>query len=517
MPGRSKRIVDIRAMLHQLRQGASNREVARALGMDRRVVGKYRRWAKEQGLLEGELPEMGELQRLVKETLGERLPPQNSSSVEPYREVVERMRKEGVEMAAIWERLQERGYEGSYGAVWRFVRRLEPQTPEVVVRVECRPGEEGQVDFGFAGMMQDPETGTWRRTWAFVMVLSWSRHQYVEFVFDQSVSTWLRCHQNAFAYFGGTPERVVLDNLKAAIIKACFDDPEIQQAYGECAEHYGFRIAPNRVRTPQHKGKVEQGGVHYVKRNFLGGREPTDIRQANRDVRVWCDATAGQRVHGTIKEQPLQRFQEVEKAALQPLPATNYDLAVWKTAKVHRDGHIVFDKAFYSAPCRLVGQTLRVRGGTRDVRLYTQDYELVTTHERAKQAGARQTNLAHLPPEKLPGLLWDRETCQALAQEVGPATAQVVAQYLADPIIERLRTVHRLLRLREAYGDQRLEAACQRALRFEDGKYKTIKRILVTAQEGEPDPPQPIPAPAQVFVRSAVDLFGQMVGGLSWN
>ena len=105
------------------------------------------------------------------------------------------------------------------------------------------------------------------------MTLSWSRHQYVEFVFDQKVATWLRCHVNAFAYLGGIPKRVVIDNLKAGITKACWEEPQVQHAYGECAEHYGFLIAPCRPATPQHKGKVEQGGVHYVKRNFLGGRE----------------------------------------------------------------------------------------------------------------------------------------------------------------------------------------------------------------------------------------------------
>jgi transposase len=135
------------------------------------------------------------------------------------------------------------------------------------------------------------------------VTLSWSRHQYVEFVFDQKVETWLRLHRNALAFFGGVPRRLVIDNLKAAIIQAIWDDPEVQQSYRECAEHYGFLIAPCRPRTPEHKGKVEQGGVHYVKRNgstelaevFLGGREPTTITQANQDVLVWCNTTAGLR------------------------------------------------------------------------------------------------------------------------------------------------------------------------------------------------------------------------------
>ena len=117
----------------------------------------------------------------------------------------------------------------------------------------------------------DPETGELRRTWAFVFTLSWSRHQYVEFVFDQKVETWLRLHRNAFAFFGGVPKRVVIDNLKAGIARVCWHEPQAQQSYRECAEHYDFLIDPCLPRKPEHKGKVEQGGVHYVKRNFLGG------------------------------------------------------------------------------------------------------------------------------------------------------------------------------------------------------------------------------------------------------
>lgn len=189
------------------------------------------------------------------------------------------------------------------------------------------------------------------------MTLSWSRHQYVEFVFDQQLQTWLRLHRNALAFFGGVPERVVIDNLKAAIVRACWHEPEAQQAYRECAEHYGFLIAACGPRMPRHKGKVEQGGVHYVKRNFLGGRERTTISQANRDVLRWVRTTAGLRVHGTTRERPLDRF-DLERAALRPLPATPYDLAIWKQVRLHRDCHVVFENAYYSAPFRLVGQAL---------------------------------------------------------------------------------------------------------------------------------------------------------------
>ncbi len=247
----------------------------------------------------------------------------------------------------------------------------------------------------------DPESGELRRAWAFVMTLSWSRHQYVEFVFDQKLATWLLLHRHAFEWLGGVPERVVIDNLKAAIVKACFDDPLMQQAYRECAEHYGFLIAPCRPGTPRHKGKVEQGGVHYVKRNFLAGRTPTTITQANQDVRIWCNTTAGLRIHGTTREKPLVRFQETERAQLKPLPKAPYDLAVWKEVTVGADGHITFDNAYYSIPCRYAkGTRLLVRGGAQFVTIFTQEHQPVTTHDRARQPGERMTHPDHLPPTK---------------------------------------------------------------------------------------------------------------------
>jgi transposase len=422
-----------------------------------------------------------------------------------------------VEAAAIYQRLKERGFTGSYSGVYRFVRMLKPVQPKTTVRVERKPGEEAQVDFGYAGLMYDPETGKLRRAWAFVMTLSWSRHQYVEFVFDQRVETWLACHRNAFEFFGGAPGRVVPDNLKAAIVKACWEDPQVQYSYRECAQHYGFRIAPCRPRTPEHKGKVEQGGVHYVKRNFLGGREPTTITQANREVQSWCLTTAGQRIHGTVKEKPLVRFEKTEKSRLKALPETAYDLAVWKQVKLHRDCYVVFDGSFYSAPSRLVGQKLWVCAGTHQVRLYTAKYELTATHERAQKAGERHTHPDHLPQEKLPGLLLDRESCLSEALEVGSAVEQVVQAILDDPVVERLPTAGRLVRLRKRFGDMRLEAACRRALAFGDPSYKTIKRILVQGLEQEQEAiPLTLP-PATTFVRGKDELVGALAEVTTWN
>jgi transposase len=517
MSNRRKDLMDIRELLLHIRAESSDRQIERDTKIDRRTVGRYRDWAETQGLLEGSLPALEDLQILLEQTMPGQLPPQNASSVEPYRELVAQLVKENVETAAIKCRLEEHGYTGSYSAVYRFVSKLKPRSPEATVRVERKPGEEGQVDFGYAGRLIDPDTGALRRAWAFVMTLSWSRHQYAEFVFDQKVETWLRLHRNAFEFFGGVPKRVVIDNLKAAIIRAVWDDPQVQQSYRQCAEHYRFLIAPCRPYTPEHKGKVEQGGVHYVKRNFLGGRRPTIITQTNRDVLVWCNTTAGLRIHGTHKEQPLARFQQTEQARLQPLPETPYDMAVWKKVRLGRDCYIVFDKAYYSAPYRLVGQELWACGGVQQVRIYTLEHKLLATHERARRPGERLTHLDHLPPQKVPGLILDRDGCLASAAEVGPATCQVAQALLDDPVVDRLPTVGRLLKLRQRFGDERLEVACERALHFGDPAYKTVKRILAQGLEKQPVPAVVTPPAAATFVRSVEELVGGLLGGEPWN
>jgi transposase len=519
MKQRNLKLMDIREILIHIRAQSSDRQVARDTGHHRHTVKRYREWAQEQGLLEGEMPTLEELQERVKASLPGRVPPQNVSSVETYREQIEKWEKANVEVAAMHQRLQERGYTGSYAAVWRFVRRLkESNPPDVTVRVETKPGEEAQVDFGYAGKMIDPTTGKLRKTWVFVMTLSWSRHQYAEFVWDQKIATFLRCHRNAFEFLGGIPERVRIDNLKTAILKAVFDDPQVQQSYRECAEHYGFLIAPCRVATPQHKGKVEQGGVHYVKRNFLGGREATAITQANQDVLVWCQTTAGLRIHGTTKEKPLERFEEIEKEILSPLPKSPYDLAVWKHVKVYRDCYVAFDQAFYSVPYRLYPGKVWVCGGSRQVRIFDEQYNLKATHERATQPGQRLTHLDHLPPTKVPGLIQDRDSLLADAESVGPALLQIVQALLDDPVLYRLPTAGRLVRLQKRYGASRLEAAAERALWFDDPSYKTVKRILAQGLDQEA-PPQPksLP-PATTFARSANELVGNLAAeGEPWN
>ena len=510
--------MDVQEVVRLLRDGASDREIAHLVRLNRRTVARYRRWAQEHGVLEGPLLSARALEERLAATWPAVPPPQQRSSVEAYRAEIAAYRARGLEVAAIRTRLEEtHRHPVSYSAVWRLVRALEPpRTPAVCVRVEVPPGSEAQVDFGYAGRTVEPTSGVLRKTWVFVLVLSWSRHLYAELGFDQRVETWLLCHRHAFEAFGGVPARIVLDNLKAAILRASVDDPGVQRAYRECALHYGFRIDPNPPRTPELKGKVEQGGVHYVKRNFLAGREGERCDELNRKLRLWAVHVAGQRIHGTTKDRPWERFQAVEQAALVPLPPTPYDPASWKQATLHRDCYVVFEGAYYSAPYRLVGQRLWIRGGSRTVELFTASHELVATHDRAPRPGGRQTLLAHLPPHKVPGLVASRETCRTQAAAIGPATTELVEGLLAHRPEDRLRVAQRVLRLATQVGAERLERACARALHFGTPDYPTLKRILTAGLEQTPVEPPPPPPRGEGFrfVRQASEFVAGLWEGV---
>jgi transposase len=515
MSGRRTDVLDIREMLRQMRLGASDRAIAKALPASRNTVKKYRKWASEQQLLTGELPPTDRLLALLQATLPEAPPPQIDSAVEPHRQRVADWHAQGLEAQAIHQKLvKDQGFTGSYSAVWRFVQSLDPGQPAATVRVEVDPGAEAQVDFGYVGKLLDPRLGRPRKAWAFVMTLSYSRHQYVEFVFDQSVATWLKLHRNAFAYFGGVPRRIVLDNLKAAIIQASVEDPQVQRSYRDLAEHYGFLIAPCRPRTPEHKGKVE-AGVHYVQRNFMAVHAPQDIPQANAAVLDWIANWAGQRNHGTTRQKPLVRFRDVEQPVLLPLPDQPYDVAVWRELVVGRDCYVTFEQSYYSAPARLCGQAIWVRGGLSSVGLY-ENYQLVALHPRAQAAGERHTLLAHLPAAKVAGLTTTRASCAADAAAIGPHTAEVVRRLLADRPVDRLPAAKRLLKLGQRYGPLRLERACGRALQFDDHTPGTVGRILDKGLDLAVLPPMAEALAAPRFARSADELLPGL-RGVSWN
>lgn len=490
----------IHDILFRRRSGQSERAIAKDLGHSRVTVHRYCLLAREKGYLDASAP-LPDPAALLAELGPPAPPPQVASSVEPYRKIVKELVEKGVEGVAIHGRLAEdHGYTGSYSSVRRFLARVHPAGAETFVRMETAPGQQAQVDFGTVGKIKDPKTGELRTAYCFVMTLSYSRHQYVEFVFDQRMPTWIGLHRRAFESFGGAPREIVLDNLKAGVIVAAMEDSVLSDGYRQMAQHYGLLIHPCRPRTPEHKGKVESG-VHYVERNFLAGRTFMDLADANRQVKVWVTEVAGVRDHGTTHQAPLARFRTHEQAALLPLPREPFALLWVGPLKLHSDCHVRLEKSYYSAPHTYAGKVLDVYLFEKIVQIYD-GLTLLTSHARATEPGTWRTRLEHYPPEKAIWLVRTPEHCLERASAVGPACAEVVGRLLSERPLDNRGAAGKLIGLVESVGAARVEAACRRALFFGDARYRRVKNIVASGLESEPLPGEPVPAPQASVART---------------
>jgi len=495
-----------RFVLARMQRGDTDRELARGRYMGRRKLGELRQLAAERGWLapDAELPD----DETIAAALG--TPRRASSTVsglEAHRDRIAAWLEQGIAGTTILAALRRNhGYAGSYSSLYRMMASIQAsRPPEATIRLEFAPGEAAQVDFGAGPVMRDA-AGVERRTWAFVMTLAFSRHQYVEFVWDQTVATWLGCHRRAFEWFGVVPARLIIDNPKCAITRACYRDPEVQRAYAECAEGYGFRIDPCPPADPQKKGIVESG-VKYIKGNFVPLREFRDLADLNAQARAWVMNEAGVRIHGTTRKAPLVLF-EVERALMQPLPPVAPDLGSWHRVIAHRDCHVAHDRILYSVPFALVRQRLWLRLTDGSVSIY-QDYRLVATHPRGRRPGERVTVRDHLPPAAREFLGRDRAWCIEQGRRIGAACAELIATLLADRVLERLRAAQGVISLRDTYGAERLEAACARALLHASPFYRTVKTILAGGFDQQPmashAPHRHVPTAR--FARSAASLF----------
>lgn len=472
-----------RQAIARMRLGDSDRQIRRSGLMGRKKAAEVREVARDMGWLDPEapLPEEDELQK----KLGPTASKEGQSPLNPFKPQVKAWFEQGIQGTTIFGALvRNHDYQGSYSGVRRYLQGLKQSNPKTSVRLEFQPGEMAQVDFGAGPKLLDPETGKAVKTWFFVMTLAWSRHMYVELVPNQKLDIWLGCHQRAFEFFGGVTEVVRVDNTKCAITKACFYDPEVQRSYEELACSYGFKIDPCPVADPEKKGRVESG-VKYVKKSFFPLREIRSLAQGNEELMDWVMGQAGNRIHGTTKEKPLNRFAETESAMLRPLPLVRPERILWSRAVLHGDCHIELDKRYYSAPFIHVGKALWVRATEKMVRIY-RDHELIATHPRLGRPGARSTNHDHYPPEAQAYLMRDPKWCLAQAERIGPFCLELIEDLFADRVLEKLRPAQGIIRLKDTYGAKRLEMACQRALAYGTTTYKSVKAILKKGLDQHP-------------------------------
>jgi transposase len=403
--------------------------------------------------------------------------PTHQSLSREYEEQIRKWVEGNVCMTTIHQALVDQfGFTGSYSSVRRLVRRLDLRKPQATCVLDFAPGEAAQVDFGRGPDITDAHTGKTVKTWIFVMTLCFSRHFYAEIVTDQKVSTWLSCHRRAFEFFNGVPAKVIIDNPKCAITRACFRDPEVQRSYGELAEGYGFIISPCPPRDPKKKGRVESG-VKYVKNRFVPLRRFRSLVDANGQLRQWILETAGNRIHGTTRQKPLTLFAESERQLLKPLPDVPVEIAAWCQVKLQSNCHVQFEKAYYSAPFTLIHQTMWLKATDSSVKIY-HDLKLVAVHPRLREPGARATVDEHMPPEAIAYKLRDPQWCLRQAEAIGPACHRLIQTLFADRVLDNLRAAQGIVGLGKKYGAVRLESACNRALHFENPRYRTVKTIL---------------------------------------
>ncbi len=461
--------------------GLSNRAIARSCSISHSTVGEYLRRAQEAGLSWPLPADLGE------DTLFELLFPSSapsSSRVIPAPDwslIHTELRKQGVTLRLLWVEYREAQPDG-YGysqfcALYReWAKRLKPS-----MRLSHKGGEKVFVDYaGQTVPIVDPNTGELHPAQIFIGVLGASNYTYAEAHASQELSNWIGAHVRMFTFFGGVPEIVVPDNLKAGVKHPCRYEPDLNPTYQDLAQHYGTAVIPTRVRKPKDKAKVEVG-VQVVERWILARlRHYTffslaDLNQAIRELLDELNTRQMEHLGRSRRE----LFERLDQPALKPLPELPYEFAIWKKARVNIDYHIEFEKHYYSVSHTLIHKEVYVRATQSTIEIFFNNRR-VASHRRTHAPGRHTTLSEHMPPAHQKYLEWSPDRFTRWAQSIGPNTVQLV-QALLDSRQhpqQAYRSCLGLLGLGSRYGEQRLEAACARALRAGIHSYKGVKNIL---------------------------------------
>jgi transposase len=398
------------------------------------------------------------------------------SVCEPFTAVIVDKLERGLSGQRIYQDLvNDHDFSGSYYSVRRFVAGLSQTRALPFRRLECAPGEEAQVDFGTGIAIVQPD-GRRRRTHVFRIVLSYSRKGYSEVVYRQTTENFIRCLESAFWYFGGVPQRLVVDNLRAAVQKADWFDPELNPKIEAFAAHYGIAVLPTKPYTPRHKGKVERG-VDYVQENALKGHTFSRLEEENRHLLEWEQNVADTRVHGTTRQQVGQLFRTVEKDALQPLPRERFPFFHEEQRIVHRDGHVEVAKAYYSAPPEYRGHRVWVRWDARLVRIFNQRFEQLDVHLK-KEPGQFSTHDEHLAVEKISGVERGAVWLLTKVRPLGEDTARWAEAMLQARGVAGVRVLQGLLSLAKRHHSAALARACATAWSYGAFRLRTLRTLL---------------------------------------
>ena len=505
--------VDIQEIIRRWQAGEGYRRIASGTGLSRNTVRKYLIVAKAEGIAkDGTVLTDDQLCRLA--IVGQPGPRQAETPSEdllgPWADqVYQWLTGDRLQLTRIHELLLARGCPVSYQSLRRFIQRRNwNRCSRTTVRMEdTAPGEVAEVDFGRLGLIHDPETGRRRGVWALIVVLGYSRHCFVWPTFGQKLEDVIAGLESAWAFFGGVPRYVVIDNCPAAVAVADALHPTFTRGFLEYSQRRGFIADAARVCYPTDKPKVERG-VPYARERFLKGGDFRDLADVREQTQRWCREVAGLRIHGTTRRKPLLVFQDEERLALIPWDGEPYEIADWRNAKVHPDYHVQCWQALYSVPSALCppGQRVEVRVDSKLVHIYHRG-RLIKTHVRQSKGG-RATDPADYPAELSSYTTRSPDRIKGGAAQLSPAVAEFDERLFDGPLPwAKVRQGHKLLRLGERYTAKRLDAACRRALDVDLIDVRRLERILVQALEEEAVPELPMPSgrfarPGSVFAHS---------------
>ncbi len=400
-----------------------------------------------------------------------------TSGCEPWRDVIQSKCDLGLSAQRIYQDLViEHNFTGAYYSVRRFVRRLVPASQLPFRRLECGPGEEAQVDFGKGARIVGHD-GKRRKTHLFRIVLSHSRKAYSEVVYRQTTDDFLRCLESAFRQFGGAPRRLIIDNLRAAVKKADWYDPELNPKVRSFGEYYGFVFLPTRPYMPRHKGKVENS-VGYAQDNALKGRIFSSLEEQNGFLREWELTVADTRIHGTTRLQVGKHFADAERETLLPLPLEPFPSYREARRIVHRDGHVEVERAYYAVPPEYLAREVWVRWDSRMVRIFNERMQQIAVHAR-QEPGRFSTPHQYIAAEKITGV--ERGTAWLLGRvtnRLGPHSTAWAQAMIEARGIEGVRVLQGLLSLAGRHLPAAVEQACELALGYGAFYLRTIRSLI---------------------------------------
>jgi transposase len=411
-------------------------------------------------------------------TYQRRRPVKRPSKLDPFKgQIIALLERHAYTAQQVLQEIQTQGYSGAYSILKDFVRLVRPVRKPAYLTLEFAPGECAQADWGSFGSVSVGSTR--RRLSFFAMVLCYSRLLYVEFTLGQGMEQFLSCQQNAFTFFGGVPEKVMIDNLKTGVLSHPLgEQAKFHPRYLDFAGHYGFHPVACTVRKANEKGRVENG-VGYIKKNFLSGRPITSFAPLNPDARQWLRTVANVRIHGETRRKPLDLFEE-EKVRLKALPALPYDAAVLQPVTARNRCRIMFDGNRYSIPHLYASQKLTLKVYPERLCIYHHE-TLIATHPRSYDRRQDIHNPDHTT-ELLAQRLKARQQTLLLAFLNLTPDAQTYCRKLEEKRLNAPHHIQKIVALSEIYGVDQVARALADALTFEAYGCEYIANILEQRQ-----------------------------------